>query len=65
MAAWRGVAGAARWAQDEALPEWNGCRVFAFIVGEGKIWVGDPLTVGDPKPEMGLLFGFLLLEIAL
>jgi len=34
----RGVAGAARWAQDEALPEWNGCHVFAFIVGEGKIW---------------------------
>ena len=38
----RGAAGAVgssrRWAQDEALPEWNGCHVFAFIVGEGKIW---------------------------
>ena len=38
VAAWLGAGGAARWAQDEALPEWNGCRVFAFIVGEGKIW---------------------------
>ena len=38
VAAWLGAGGAARWAQDEALPEWNGCHVFAFIVGEGKIW---------------------------
>jgi hypothetical protein len=42
--------------------EW--VSVFAFIVGEEKIWVGDPFTVHDPKPEMSLLFGFLLLEIA-
>lgn len=36
---------------------------FGFFVGEGRFWVRDPFAMCDPNHGMGLMFGFVLLEI--
>ena len=34
-----------------------------MAIGEDKIWVRDLFAVRDPNYEMGLVFGYVLLEI--
>ena len=43
---------------------WRKIR-FGFGIGEDKIWVHDLLLVCDPNHGMGLVFGYVLLEIVL
>jgi len=41
---------------------WQGAGGFASAVGEERFWVPDPFVARDPNQQMGLVFGFPLLE---
>jgi hypothetical protein len=36
---------------------------FVLAVGDRRVWVRESFVLHDPNDEMGLLFGFQLLEI--